>query len=186
MRSDDYADLVEILQHARDKTAQAAISFEQDLGWYWNCNADMGYRQSVVRAALRDHPRLEVVEDRSAEFGRIKVVAPEGGPPYLLKPLGSLLGPSPDDPDSGVQQYFFGIPDVEPLLAYKISREGAVLYEGECRQVQRNGGRTDFEIVGELRAVWTGDNTAPSFDQEEDTDWLSYLDDREGETGTIS
>ena len=42
------------------------------------------------------------------------------------------------------------------------------------------------EIVGELRAVWTGDNTAPSFDQEEDTDWLSYLDDREGETGTIS
>ena len=101
MRSADYADLAEMIQRARDQTAQAAIAFEQEHGWSWNRNTDMNFRQSVIRAALHDHQRLRIVEDRSAELGRIKVVPPEGGAPYLLKPLDYLSGPSPIDPDSG-------------------------------------------------------------------------------------
>ncbi|WP_420612096.1 hypothetical protein [Candidatus Spongiisocius sp.] len=186
MRSDEYADLIEIIQRALDRTAQAAINFEQEHRWPWNRNAGMNFRQSVIRAALHGHPHLEIVEDCSAEFGRIKVVSSEGGRPYLLKPLNSLSGPSPIDPDSGVQQPFFDTCDGEPLLAYQITREGITLYQGEYREVQQQGGRSEYEIVGELRVAWTADNTTPPFNQEDGTDWMAYLDDQQGEAGTIS
>ena len=117
--------------------------------------------------------------------GRVKVVDPSGGPPLLLKPLVSLLGPSPADPDAGVQQNFFGSPAGELLIAYELSGEARALYEGKCRRVQRNG-RTEFQIVGELRRVWSDGEAKPVvFDQEEESDWMAYLDDREEEDGTI-
>lgn len=182
MNDTEYAGLAEVIRRAVDATALASTDFEQDHGWPWNRNTNIHYRQSAIRAALRRHPVLAVVEDRYADWGRIKVVDPEGGPPFLLKPRTSLL-----EPDSGIQQRLPGFPDGDPLLAYELKADFVIIYKGIYRQIERRNGSSDYQIVGELHVVWSSDAPASMvFDQEEDEDWTTHLDDHEGEARIVS
>lgn len=184
MRDIEYSALAEVIQRALDKTALSSTEFSQEHGCPLTHNARIHYRQSVIVALLRGHRLLGVVEDRYVEWGRVKVVDPEGGSPFLLKPRAALLEP---DTDRGVQQHLPGISAGDALLAYELSGESVTLYVGKYRQVRQRNGKVDYQIVGELRAVWTDRDTEPVvFDQEEGNDWTAHLDDHEGEAGTLS
>ncbi len=185
MIGDMYTALAELIQRSLDENELASIDFIQEYGSPRTRNSEIHDRQSIIRALLRRHPVLAVVEDEAAEGGQVKIIDPSGGSPLLLKPLTSLVGPSPANPDAGLQQDFFGIPAGEPLIAYELSGKTKALYKGEYRRIQKNG-RAEFQVVGELRRVWSDGGAEPVvFDQDEDNDWMSYLYDREEEDGTI-
>ena len=191
MDSVDYAALAEIVQYAIDSKDQQAMIFKEEHGSSWNRNSPVSHRQSVLRARLRDHPHFELVEDRASEFGRIRFTPRAAGGPILLKPRGYLRNASTPDSETGIQDpllddlAFEGSASrPERVIGYYVSGETVILYEGFCREV-RNNGRRGHEIVGQMRRVWGNTDTEPSFDQEEETDWLDDLDEdrQEDETG---
>ena len=185
MQSNDYAAAADLIRRAHDLTAQASTDYGQEHGGPWTRNTKIHYRQSIIISLLRSHAVLDVVEDRYVAWGRVKIVDPSGSLPFLLKPRASLLYP-PASTDAAAQQQIPGIgpPDGEPLLAYELYGEICKLHEGICRQIRKNE-RIRYQIVGELRLVWTGGEAdqVSRFDQEDDTDWTEYLDGDE-ETGT--
>ena len=186
MRSSDHAAAADLIRRAHDITAQASTDYEQDHSSPWTCNTKIHYRQSTIIALLRAHTVLDVVEDRYVEWGRVKIVDSEGGPPFLLKPRASLLYPAAST-DTTTQLRIPGIdlPSGEPLLAYDLHGDSCMLHEGLCRQIRQNE-RNYYQIVGELRLVWTGGEVdhVQHFDQGEDADWTNYLDEEDEETGT--
>ena len=187
----DYAALAEIVQYAIDSKDQQALIFKEEYGSSWNRNSPVSYRQSVLRARLRDHPNFDVVEDNASEFGRIRFSLRAGGGPILLKPRGYLRDSSTPDSEAGIQDSLLEDPAFEEsafsperVIGYLVSGDSVILYEGVCREV-RNNGRRGHEIVGQMRRVWGATDAEPLFDQEEATDWLDEIDehDQEDETG---
>ena len=171
------AELADLILRAVDETALASTDFEERHGSPWNRNAQINYRQSTIRAALRAHPVLGVIEDTPGEWGRIQVIVPDERSPFLLKPQASLL-----EPDSGVQQHLPGFPADAPLLTYALSDNQITICQGQYRQVKRSSRRTEYQIVGELRVVWTNRvNDSVIFDQGADEDWMTHLDDHQEE-----
>ena len=182
MSAEDYATLAVMLIDVYDETETAAADFLEQHGSPWIRNARVAIRQSVLAARLREHPTLGVDENGGVEGGRIKVTG-LGESPMLLKPVTSLVWPL-NSSAAALQTHFPGMepPEGEPLLAYKFEDRTVTLYEGACRQVD-NRGWSEFEVVGELRPVWSGDGIV-EFDQGSDYGWTDDLfGDSAGEEG---
>ena len=173
MRDDDCTSIAKMIIDAYDETATAAAEFLEQHRSPWSRNARVGYRQSILAARLREHPRLGVDEHRSIEGGRIKVTGLDELP-MLLKPLSSLEWPSGNS-ESVSQPHFEGIepPEGQPLLAYRLSERTVTLFVGACREVDKKGWPI-FEVIGELTEVWSGDGLSP-FDQGDDSGWADDL-----------
>ena len=163
MKPEDYEELAEIILDAVEESEMEASSFLERHGSAPIRNAKTLGRIALIVAKLRAHDDFEVRYSNEVEGGRIRFCGSDGQE-RLLKAIGSLRHPVAEQAQL---PGMYGVAH-DPVIAYESNGSMVTLYEGFCREVTHRGKRT-FEIVGELKSVWSGDGVT-EFDQGEDSD----------------